>query len=117
MAYLWACLYRIRHQHGSGSRLFLLNSPVVVDWALSWAWPVYHFVLLVLVVCQVGVLIVAQSLVLSGGEVTTDSSDVVESALIRTDSQSTGCWLDRHGIVISFDVSLNRAWSLHIQLP
>ena len=86
MAQLWSRLYWFRHQHGSGSRLLLLDSPVVVDWALSWALPVYNFVLLVLVVGQVGVVIVAQSLVLSGREVATDPSDVVKSALIRTDS-------------------------------
>ena len=63
-------------------------------------------------------LIVAQSLVLSSWDIATDPSDVIESALVRTfDLQSTDCRFDRVSrIVVSFDVSLNRAWSLHVQL-
>jgi len=72
-------LYWFRHQHGSGGCLFLLDPPVVVGASL-WLMLVIQ---LVLVVAQVLGFIVAHPLVLAGGEVATDPSDVVESALVR----------------------------------
>ena len=64
-------------------------------------------------VAQIALLVVTQSLVLAGGEVATNSSDVVKSALIRANSQAAGGRLDGlAGLVIS----LNGAWSLPIEL-
>ena len=74
----WSCLYWFRHKHCSRSCFFLLDSLIVVDRALV--------VLSVVDVAQIALLVVTQSLVLAGGEVATNSSDVVKSALIRTDS-------------------------------
>ena len=61
--------------------------------------------------------VVAQSLVLSGWEIATHPSDVIEGALIRTFSHSADCRLNRGcRIVVSLNLSLNGARSLHVQL-